>query len=112
MGDDAAHVRQSNRDQKDQLIWMRYDGLATAYYNCMRRIQLLLPNDERQRWEPAAGDARIAADLNGWLPSAARFGSVFILWVNHAHEVLRKTTLVHFIPPRLPLLFGFQILLA
>src|SRR5581483_311308 len=31
-------------------------------------------NDERERWEPAADDARIGADLNRWLPSAPRFG--------------------------------------
>jgi hypothetical protein len=32
------------------------------------------PNVERERWEPAAADARIGTDLNGWLPSAPRFG--------------------------------------
>jgi len=35
---------------------------------------LLSPNDERERWEPAAADARTGTDLNGWLPSAPRFG--------------------------------------
>ena len=34
----------------------------------------LWPNDKRERWEPAAGDARVGTDLNGWLPSAPRFG--------------------------------------
>jgi hypothetical protein len=34
----------------------------------------LSSNDEHQRWEPAATDARIATDLNGWLPSAGCCG--------------------------------------
>jgi len=29
-----------------------------------------MPNDQHQRWEPAAADTRTATDLNGWLPSA------------------------------------------
>jgi hypothetical protein len=33
-----------------------------------------MPNDDHQRWEPAATDTGIAADLSGWLPSAAWFG--------------------------------------
>ena len=32
----------------------------------------ILPNDVRERWGPAATDARIASDLNGWSPSAPR----------------------------------------
>ena len=32
---------------------------------------LWLPNAQHQRWEPAAADARIVTDLNGWLASAA-----------------------------------------
>ena len=36
---------------------------------------IIRPNDQDQRWEPAAPDPRIASDLNGWLPSAACCGS-------------------------------------
>ena len=35
------------------------------------------PNAQHQRWEPAAVDARIGTDLNGWLPSAECCGSAF-----------------------------------
>jgi len=34
----------------------------------------LCPNDRCERWGPAAGDARIATDLNGWPPSAPHLG--------------------------------------
>jgi hypothetical protein len=34
------------------------------------RMSLTPLNDQHQRWEPAAGAAGIASDLNGWLPSA------------------------------------------
>jgi hypothetical protein len=48
-------------------------ALAKCIAKSLRRH---LPNDERERWEPAATDAGIGTDLNGWLPSAPRFGSV------------------------------------
>jgi len=35
---------------------------------------LVRPNDRCERWGPAAPDARIGADLNGWPPSAPHLG--------------------------------------
>jgi len=46
------------------------------------RVLALRPNDERERWEPAAADARIGTDLNGWLPSAPRYGGAPDMGVN------------------------------
>ena len=42
-------------------------------------LDQLPPNDGRERWEPAATDAGIGTDLNGWLPSAPRSGSAYCL---------------------------------
>src|ERR1043166_3765419 len=38
---------------------------------------LMTPNDQHQRWEPAAADAGMVSDLNGWLPSAECCGWAF-----------------------------------
>src|ERR1035441_5382434 len=37
-------------------------------------VRVLLPNDHHQRGEPAAKGSRIAAELNGWLPSPEAIG--------------------------------------
>src|SRR5208282_3431174 len=37
-------------------------------------IKVAPPNDHHQQWEPAANDVWVAADLTGWLPSAAWCG--------------------------------------
>ena len=41
-----------------------------------------MPNVERERWEPAATDAGIGTDLNGWPPSTPRFGSALSFLVD------------------------------
>jgi hypothetical protein len=36
--------------------------------------RMVVPNDRCERWGPAATDARIVADVNGWPPSAPHLG--------------------------------------
>jgi hypothetical protein len=54
-------------------------NLVTRDFECfVTRVHMVLPNDQHQRWEPAAADIRIATDLTGWLPSAECCGSAFL----------------------------------
>jgi hypothetical protein len=43
------------------------------------REHLKRQNDQHQRWEPAATDAGVESELNGWLPSAECCG-VRLTW--------------------------------
>jgi predicted RNA-binding protein with EMAP domain len=46
---------------------------ALEFLSLKEKVESALahPNDHHQRWEPAANDVWVAADLTGWLPSAA-----------------------------------------
>jgi hypothetical protein len=65
----------------------RMDFAAAAAYIAERQHAadvvcqelLMQPNDRCERWGPAATDARIVADLNGWSPSAPHLG-VRLTW--------------------------------
>ena len=51
---------------------------------------MMTPNDQHQRWEPAAKDSRIVTGLDGWLPSAECCGSaveISLAW--HLRRILR-----------------------
>lgn len=50
-----------------------FDNLDARFH--ARRA--ITPNDQHQRWEPAAKGPGIETELNGWLPSAACCGSTF-----------------------------------
>jgi hypothetical protein len=58
------------------------------------------PNDHHQRCEPAAADVRIVTDVNGWLASAAWFGSVSLCGPGeeNAPQVLRQFPTVEIAP--------------
>ena len=56
------------------MVWEYWDEERKAYVaSCTKR-----PNAQRERWGPAAGDAGIASNLNGWPPSAPRCGSPIV----------------------------------
>jgi hypothetical protein len=69
---------QQNNNENEQAATHRYQ-LESAFANltCARDWLWCVHslNAEHQRWEPAAADAGIGSELNGWLPSAECSGS-------------------------------------
>src|SRR5437667_12504395 len=71
-------------------LWISWLYLRDHFLACLkRRLEVILhtwlsrglsynlsvePNDQHQRCQPAASDARTAADINGWLASAGCCG--------------------------------------
>src|SRR5437867_12145750 len=57
----------------------------------MRSVRrAFMANEEHQRGEPAAEDARIVTDLSGWLASAACCGSAWSLRIMEPNNLVCK----------------------